>query len=202
MVKILAMEFIEYLAYHPAQLMNMSTCASALRLTPHTIGRWLDVLEHMFIVKRVMPWHQNGKKRLAKTPKYHFVETANLAALQDKDTQSLLNDRSYFGHFLENYICAELTKISAVMSEYISLYHYREHNHHEVDFVLNSTNKVVGIEVKAAVSVFPQDFSGLKRLKAACGQNFSCGIILHRGESIQLREDNLYAVPLGKIFNL
>ena len=156
----------------------------------------------MFIVKRAIPWHKSGRKRLAKTPKYHFVETAALAALQDRDTRSLLNNRSCFGHFLENDIFSELAKIIAVMNKYISLYHYREHNNHEVDFVLTKTTKVIGIEVKTAVSVFVQDFSGLKRLREACGPNFIYDIILHRGESIQLREDNLYALPLGRIFNL
>lgn len=196
------MEFIEYLAHHPAQLMNMSTCASALHLTPHTIGRWLDVLEHMFIVKRVMPWHKSGKKRLSKTPKYHFIETAILAALQDRDACSLLSDRSCFGHFLETYIFSELSKMRAVMSEYVSLYHYREHNNHEVDFVLTMAGKVLGIEVKASMSVFPQDFSGLKKLRDACGTNFICGIVIYRGDTLQIREDNLYALPLSRIFNL
>lgn len=196
------MDFIEYLAYHPAQLMNMSTCASALRLTPGTISRWLDVLEHMFLVKRAMPWHINGRKRLSKTPKYHFVETAILATLQDKDAQSLLHDRSTLGHFLESYVFSELSKILAVMDDYVSLYHYREHNNHEVDFVFTRAGKVVGMEVKAAVSIFPQDFSGLKRLKEACGQNFVCGILLHHGENVQKRGERLYAVPLSALFHL
>ena len=66
----------------------------------------------------------------------------------------------------------------------------------EVDFVLESAGKIVGIEVKAAAMVKPGDFHGLKRLRAATDQAFTCGIVLHNGERIQRTADRLFAIPV------
>ena len=49
--------------------------------------------------------------------------------------------------------------------------HYRDKDQVEVDFVLeDSLRQVIGVEVKAAAQVSPQDFKGLKRFVSAGGQ--------------------------------
>ena len=56
-----------------------------------------------------------------------------------------------------------------------------------LDFVFTMIAKVLGIEVKALLTVFPQDFSSLKKLKKACDINFVYGILLHLGKNIPKR---------------
>ena len=74
-------------------------------------------------------------------------------------------------------------------------------NKNEVDFVLERRKKVVGIEIKAARTVLPRDFAGLRVLKEMCGEDFVCGMILYRGDQVEKTQGNLFAVPLGKLLN-
>ena len=198
--KDLFLDFIKYLAYHPAMLMNLDQCASVFNLSAFTIRNWLNLLENMFIIKRLPAWHKNYKKRLGKTPKYHFVDTGIIAALQDLDELSLSQDPKNLGHLLENLIYTELIKIIPSLHKTTKIYHYRDHNNYEVDFVLEQSNKLIGIEVKSARTIEYKDLNGLRNLKNTCKDNFVCGIILHRGTQVSIRHGNLYLVPINKLF--
>jgi hypothetical protein len=51
------------------------------------------------------------------------------------------------------------------------LYHYRDKDQDEVDSIVEGEGGgVVGIEVKAAATVTADDFKGLRKLSAACGE--------------------------------
>ena len=70
----------------------------------------------------------------------------------------------------------------------------------EVDFVLESVGKIVGLAVKAAASLRPNDFHGLRRLREATGKAFACGIVLHDGERIQGTGNGLFAMPVSSLW--
>ena len=59
---------------------------------------------------------------------------------------------------------------------------------------------IVGIEVKAAATVRPEDFRGLRRLKDAVGDLFACGILLHDGERIHRTAQGLFAMPVKALW--
>ena len=195
------MTFVKYLACHGAQLINLSTCAASLQLTPQTIQRWLVLLEHMFLIKRLPAWHKNSKKKLTKAPKYHFLDTGLSTALQGDSAETIGQDSVLLGQLLENYVLTEIAKIVGYLDDEILIYHYRDHQQYEVDFVLEQRRKIIGIEVKAARSVWPRDFAGLCQLKDLCGQSFVCGLILYRGDQVQKTQGNLFAVPLQRLLN-
>ena len=192
-------DFITYLSDHPAQLMNISTCAAALSVSAHSIQRWLDLLEQLFLTQRVPSFHKSHKKSLSKMPKCHFIDTGILLAVGDHNTESLLQKSSYLGNCFENYIFTELTKLISILEERISLYHYRDHNKKEVDFVLKKGRKLVGVEVKATNHVMSHHFKGLRHFKKVCGDDFVCGMVLYPGKDLEQRDKDLFAVPLGKL---
>jgi hypothetical protein len=59
---------------------------------------------------------------------------------------------------------------------------------------------VVGIEVKAAATIRPRDFRGLRRLRRSAGESFACGVLLHDGEQIQQVGSGLFAMPLKMLW--
>ena len=189
--------FIEYVSQHSAQLMNLSTCGTALEITHQTVQRWLGLLEHMFVIKRLPAWHKSVKRRLAKAPKYHFLDTGLCLALQRVNHEELLSNRALMGRCLENYVFTEIAKRIASSEDRTQMFHYRDHNRYEVDLVLQRGQKVVGIEVKLSGMVTLADFSGLKRLQEASGDGFVCGVVLYPGAVLQSRGDRLFAVPLS-----
>jgi predicted AAA+ superfamily ATPase len=152
-------------------------------------------------VRRVRPWFRNGLKRLVKTPKLYFVDSGLLAALNGVDAERIARDRFLLGPLLECFVYAELAKAVALAPKRTMISHYRDKDQAEVDFVLERTpGKIVGVEVKASVTVWPRDFKGLLRLREAAGESFAFGILLHDGERIAPFSDRLIAAPLSVLW--
>ena len=86
-------------------------------------------------------------------------------------------DRTLFGALLETFVFSELLKLSAWTDERVMLFHYRDRDKLEVDFVLeNSAGEIVGIEVKSAASVTRRDFLGLDEWPALLDLHLSRGL--------------------------
>lgn len=109
--------------------------------------------------------------------------------------------RDLLGPLLEGFVFSELLKLSCVSEEQVGLFHFRDRDQNEVDFVLeNAQGEIVGIEVKAAASITRRDFSGLDHLASVAGRSFVQGIVLYDGERPLSFADNLRAVPFASVW--
>jgi hypothetical protein len=180
------------------QLTNLSELGRAIGRDHKTAGQYLRVLEQIYLVQAVQPWARNELSRLVKTPKLHFVDSGLLAALRGYSTARLRADRGLLGSLLESFVFSELLKAAAWSKEQVSIFHYRDKDQLEVDFVLeNPAGQIVGIEVKAAASVSQRDFGGLQRIAAAAGSAFVQGILLYHGAQTLQFGLNIRAAPLS-----
>ena len=192
---------IDHAALSGGQLLNMSALGSRLGVDGKTIDRWLVLLEHMFLVRRVRAWHRSGLKRLVKAPKLHFLDSGLLAALRRVTPADIATDRRKLGPLLECFVHAELAKAVALSPEPTAIGHYRDKDRIEVDLVLErAPGAIVGIEVKAGATALPEHFRGLMRLREAAGERFACGIVLHDGERVQRTAPGLFAMPLKTLW--
>ena len=192
---------IDHAAVSSGQLLNMSALGSRLGVDSKTVDRWLSLLEHMFLVRRIRAWHRNRLKRLVKTPKLHFLDSGLLAAIQGTGTANIERDRQKLRPLLECFVHAEIAKAAALSDETIPVSHYRDKDQVEVDLVLErSPGKIVGIEVKPGATVRPEDFRGLARLREITGERFACGIVLHDGERVQQTASRLFAMPVKMLW--
>ena len=187
---------IDHAALSASRLLNLSNLGSRLGIDSKTVDRWLTLLERMYVVRRVGAWHRNGLKRLVKTPKLQFLDSGLLAALRRTDAASVARDRGKLEPLLECFVYSEIVKAVALGDDSIAVSHYRDKDLLEVDLVLErAPGKVVGIEIKAAATVRPNDFKALARLQAAVGDRFACGILLHDGERILQTGPGMFAMP-------
>ena len=193
---------IDHLAAVAGQLLNMSKLGSRLGVDGKTVDRWITLLEHMFLVRRIPAWHRSGLKRLVKAPRLMFLDPGLLAALQRTGLADIARDRQRLGPLLECFVHAELAKAAALCEEPTEIAHYRDKDRIEVDLVLTrSPGEVVGIEVKSGATARPDDFRGLRRLQEAAGDDFRCGIVLHDGDRIQAVAPRLFAMPLEVLWS-
>jgi len=189
------------LALHTGQLINFAELGGQLDLDAKTARRYLGILEQVYLVRRIEPWFTNRLKRLVKTPKLHFVDTAVLAALRGLRPANLLADRMAFGALLETFVYAELAKQSAWSDRAITFHHYRDKDQYEVDLVLERDDgAIVGIEVKAAASVADRDFAGLRRLASACKERLALGLVLYDSDTAVSFGPRLHAAPLSCVW--
>lgn len=192
-----------YVALTSGQLVNFSRLAAQIDVDSHTADRWLDLLEHMFLLRRIPAWHRKDLKRLVKTPKLHFLDSGLLAAIQNVGTQEISRDRKLLGPLLECFVYGELVKATSSNVNEIKILHFRENRGSEVDFVLErSPGEIVGIEVKASATVHPMDFLGLRKLAETVGGRFVCGILLYDGDHIEEFAANLHAMPFNVLWTV
>lgn len=179
-----------------ARLVNVAEMASAFQLSRPTIRDYVILLERMFLLEHLPPWHSNRLSRLIKTPKLHLTDTGLAAALLGVDAVALSKDRAMLGQLLETFVYQELKRQASWHDTPISFYHFRDKDGGEVDVVLERAGKIAGVEIKAAATVTGKDFQGLRKLKEAAKDRFAAGVVVYDGESVAGFGENLHAVPI------
>jgi predicted AAA+ superfamily ATPase len=188
-------------AAQTARLINVADLAGPFQVTRPTIRDYVTLLERLFLVEQLPPWHSNRLSRLIKTPKLHLCDTGLAAALLRVDAEGLLRDRALFGQLLETFVLQELRRMASWQADPIEFHHFRDKDGVEVDIVLErATHEVAGVEVKAAASVTEADFRGLRKLQAAAAGRFRCGVVLYDGEHALSFGAGLYAVPIRALW--
>lgn len=183
-----------------ARLINISSLASPFHLSRPTIREYTTLLANVYLLEELAPWHTNLLKRLVKTPKLHIGDTGLACALLGIDAATLWNDRELLGQMTETFVLQELRRQASWAEDPIVFNHFRDRDGVEVDFVLERGGRILGIEVKTSASLKKQDYSGLLKLQAACGNRFAAGILLYDGEVTAPYKDGLFAVPLRRLW--
>ncbi len=185
-----------------AQLLNLSALSKALGHSRATIDRYLALLERLFLVRQLPAWHSNRSKRLVKTPKLHFVDSGLAATLGELEAGSWLRERPRFGHLLESFVLQQLISMADCLPRPPRFFHYRDRDQTEVDIVIESGQKIWGVEIKAAASVNRGDARGLLKLAGIAGEAFQAGIVLYDGEATLplVRETGILAVPISRLW--
>ncbi len=189
---------LEVLAQQSGKLTNFTQIGGQLNLDTKTVQKYVGLLETLFLVHQLRPWHGNTLNRIIKAPKIHFIDSGLLACLNRVAIEKLQTDKSYFGALLETWVYGELLKTINVSDGSWSIYYYRDKDQVEVDFVLeNNERRIIGIEVKASSTIFNQDFRGLRKLASLVGKDWDSGIVLYNGEQCLSFGDNLWAIPFS-----
>ena len=184
-------------ASQTARLYNLSNMASPFQLSRPTIGDYVALLERLFLIDRLPPWHRNQLSRLVKTPKLHIGDTGLGCALLGVNGRALAHDRELLGQYLESFVLQELKRQSVSQDMPLEFFHYRDRDQVEVDIVIErGAREVAGVEVKAAATVTPSDFRGLRKLKKAVGERFAAGVVVYDGEISAGFGDGMFAMPI------
>ena len=190
--------FVRLLAEHSGQLVNYSRLGSGISVSHKTGQRYVGLLEKVFLIETLRPWHTNELKRMVKTPKLHFLDSGLLAAARGLTFAGVKADRGRLGSLLESFVFSEVLKLVTASDAELTPHHFRDQQMHEVDIVLERDDGMVaGIEVKASATVRSGDFTGLRYLAETCGERFAYGIVLYDSTDLVPFGNRLAAVPLS-----
>ncbi len=188
-------------ASQTARLFNLTDLASPFQLSRPTIRDYVELLERLFLLKQLPPWHSNRLSRLVKTPKLHVGDSGLASALLGADIASLAADRALLGQLLETFVFEELLRQASWQDRPTSFFHFRDKDGVEVDVVIEREGRTVaGVEVKASATVTPGDFRGLRKLAKVSGDRFATGVVLYDGETCTRFGEGLYAVPVRRLW--
>lgn len=192
---------IRLAAGQTARLINVSDLGAPLQVTRPTVRTYITLLQGIFLLEELPPWHSNRMSRLLKSPKLHLADTGIACAMLGSNAQALWEDRGLLGQLLETFVYQELRRQASWREDSIAFHHFRDRDGFEVDLVLEGeSGDIAGVEVKAGATVTAADFRGLRKLKEGAGRRFRGGVVLYDGENVLSFGDGLSAVPLCEIW--
>jgi predicted AAA+ superfamily ATPase len=188
---------LRIVAARSAGLQNSRAVAGELGVDHKTVAAQTRILENLFLVARLAPWHVNLGGRQVKTPKIYMADTGLLTHLMNVNTERIVQNPTLAGSIFETFAAMELARQCDWAESHASLFHYRDKQQREVDIVLElGSGEVAGVEIKTAASVQAKDFAGLRHLRERLGTNFKTGVVLYTGKRTLPFGDRLAAVPL------
>lgn len=189
--------FWQMVAHAHGQLWNASKIGSSLGVTSPTVRHYLDILNETFIIRQLLPYHLNIKKRLTKSPKIYIRDSGLLHSLLGIDSMDKLLGHPSAGVSWEGFI---IEQIAAAMPRDYDLFFYRSSGGAEIDLVISGgSEKPVCVEIKRTLSPqitrgFFQAFSDIKAEK---------GFVIYPGDDFYPLKENISALPytdIEKIF--
>lgn len=138
--------FWTMLAHYHGQLWNGSEIAASLGVSPHTTRDYLDALEQTFMIRRLQPWHGNLGKRLVKTPRIYFRDPGIFHTLAGIPDHAALHTHPKLGASWEGFALEETLRAH----EPDGAWFYAAHSGSELDLVMQTRGRLVGVEFKRA----------------------------------------------------
>ena len=145
--------FWTMLAHIHGQLLNMASLAGALGVQGPTIRSYIDLLEGAFMVRRLVPYAANLKKRLVKSPKLYIRDSGVLHTLLNIPDRNSLLGHPIYGTSWEGF-CLE--NILARCKRTVQASFFRTVRGAEIDLILEQGRSRVAVEFKSSSAAKPQ----------------------------------------------
>jgi predicted AAA+ superfamily ATPase len=155
--------FLDMLRARVGSPLSLASMARDLAVAPNTLKRYLDILQSLFIVFAVQPWHRNVGRALLQAPKLYFFDTG------------LVKDDP--GARLENAVAVMLLKYTQYRHDALGkesgLHYIRTKDGAEVDFALSEGGELTRLlECKYAdaavhrpLARFAEQFAGTEAVQ-------------------------------------
>lgn len=182
--------FWTMLAHSQGATINAARIASGLGVSGQTVGRYLDLLADLMLVRKLQPWHANAGKRLMKSPKIYVRDSGLVHRLLGIDTPDALYGHPVAGASWEGFVIETLISSAPRHTE---AFYYRTSSGAEIDLLLKLPgNRLWAIEIKRSLSPKPE-----KGFHFACGDvKPSARFVVYPGEETYPASPGVTAISL------
>lgn len=122
------------LAHNQGTVLNQSRLAGSLGVSAQTVGRYIDLLSDLLLVRRLPPVHSNVGKRLVKSPKVYVRDSGLVHALLAIADQNALLGHPVVGGSWEGFVIENLLSVAPPETQ---AGYYRTSAGAEMDLVLD-----------------------------------------------------------------
>lgn len=197
-------ELIHVLAAWSGKLMDTAAIGAGLSLNRATLETYINALETLYLVERVPPWTHTDYQRAGRQQKLFMTDGGLMAAVLRWDVEQIMFDGDRSGKLVETFVHNEIAaQIDAAADRY-ALYHYRDRERREIDFIVERSDQaLLGIEVKAGSAISHNDFRHLTWFRDHIAKDRPfLGVVLYTGTVPGRMGDNLWAVPIGNLWRV
>ncbi len=140
------MDVTRLIAFQVGNEVSVNEIARTVGRDTKTVVRYLDLLEKMFVIKRVRGYSRNLRNEISKKAKYYFLDNGVRNAVIGQFAG--LTQRNDVGALWENFVFMELYKKSTGSGALDTYYFWRTHTGLEIDIVRESGTTLEAIECK------------------------------------------------------
>lgn len=171
--------FLALLASRHGQVLNKTDLAAPLGVSVPTITQWLSVLETTLQILVVPPFYENLGKRLIKSPRVYLADSGLACHLLGIASEAELARSPFAGVLFEGFIAAEIVKAQVNRGRRRELYHFRDEQGLEVDFVIPGRGHALRlVECKVGRTVTPAMAAPMRRLAEAARKKRPKGTVI------------------------
>ncbi|MBI4837780.1 MAG: DUF4143 domain-containing protein, partial [Nitrospirae bacterium] len=102
------LDLLKLIAFQTGSQVSLNELATQVKLDVKTVGRYLDIFEKAFIIRRIGGFSRNLRKEIAKKAKYYFLDNGIRNAVISQFNP--LSSRNDIGILWENFLMAERIK--------------------------------------------------------------------------------------------
>ena len=178
-------------ALRVGQLVNQTELGRDVGLPQPTVHRHLNLLETSYMLVRVPAFAANRTTRLIKTPKLYWSDPGLALHLAGSVEPG--------GQHLESIVLHDLLVWREVQLRGAEVCYWRTPAGAEVDFVLESGDQLLPIEVKATTRPGVNDTAGLRAFREVHGKRTRAGLLLHCGTETSWIVPGILATPWWRV---
>lgn len=206
---------IKSLARNTSTIVSTNTLANDIKefyddtITSITITEYLDVLTRLFILEDQSAFDMNyrSNKRVAKSPKRHFIDPSLAIAALDLSSDKLLQDLNFYGFLFESMVIRDLRVYAEVYGGTVMHYKHFDTNV-EIDAVVELSNGEWGaFEIKLGMNQVDSASANLLKMQKSIIENGKgkppvfLAVICGLAQAAYLRSDSVYVIPITSLKN-
>jgi hypothetical protein len=188
--------FISLAASYHAQIFNAALLSREIGVSLPTIKSWAGVLEASYLCYFLAPYFRNYGKRVVKTPKLYFLDSAIVCSLSKQSDAISALSGAMGGALLEGFLVGEAVKVFAMKGMKPDIYFWRSHDGLEVDLLINIKGKLYPIEIKLTSTPTLKHFDPINKFRSISGKDAAdTGILVCRISDASRMPNNNIALP-------
>jgi predicted AAA+ superfamily ATPase len=190
------------------KIRDAATGGTDQKPTRKTTQPYIELLGALRVIDPVDGWQptRNHLRALTAGPKHHLADPAIAARLVRRNASDLVHgagpararprDGSFLGALFESLVALSLRTYAQASNAAVG--HLRtEGGRREVDFIVEGSKGVIGIEVKLAAAVSGADGTHLHWLRRELGDECIDLVMLNTGPQAYRRSDGIAVIPFG-----
>jgi uncharacterized protein len=187
-------QFLELAATESGNIVNLSNISRESGVPVATLRTYYQVLKDTFVGYRIPAYGAPGRKRVLTTPRFLLYDNGvRNAAARYRFSPDLLKTQR--GQLFENWVGQELMHRCFYAGRAYRLSFWCTAHGAEVDYVLETPDETIPIEVKATDSPSLVDASHLKLFLETYPQRARRGFLVCRCRTPRRLADNIEAIP-------
>lgn len=162
--------------------------------TRTNVSRYISLLKDTNLLYELKGYSVKGE-RAYKQSKYFWFDSGSACFLAGIHSSAQLANPRVKGRFLENFILQQILSWASLQVIFPEIFYWKpKAQDMEVDFVVTSAGKAIGIEVKSSEQITFSDTRPMREFLKSHPQ-VSKGVIVYAGNKFYPAATNIYAVP-------